>query len=200
MHAGRVNTNSNSAKVKVTKKSNSVKTTSKSSSVSALSTTLKPGEDKILQAMGKLHAVGMTEPSRDQVQTFSGNGKTPEGFKKSVGKLKKAGYIVYANKDTMALTDEGIKHVGYVDPSSISLTQFHNNIKEILPSKQAVEIFDLLTDGEVHRKDELIDRLNLDRNKLSGLEKNLSKMKTLGFLDKTKDTVQLTAKCFPVRN
>ena len=38
--------------------------------------------------------------------------------------------------------------------------------------------------------------LGYDLDKLSGFEKDLSKMSSLGFLVKDKDTMQLTAKCF----
>ena len=159
---------------------------------------LKPGEDRIVRAVGKLAAGRLVEPKRDFVQIFSGNGKTPEGFKKTMGILKNKGYIMYPTKDTVALTELGIEYVGKVDPDSMSLQEFHDNIREILHNgKQAVQIFDLLVDGNVHTKDELIEALNLDRSKLSGFEKNLSKMKSLGYLEKTKDTAQLTDLCFP---
>ena len=125
---------------------------------------------------------------------MSGYMKTPEGFKKTMGILKKGGYIVYPTGDTVALGDEGLKYVGDVEPPT--LEEYHNNIMEILPSKQAIEIFKELQDGEEHNKDEVIDALGLDRSKLSGFEKNLSKMKSLGYLNKTKDTIQLTPLCF----
>lgn len=41
---------------------------------------LKPSEDRILQAMGKLRAIDIVQPKRDYVQSFSGNSKTPAGF------------------------------------------------------------------------------------------------------------------------
>lgn len=159
---------------------------------------LKPALDNILQMMGKLHSIGHNQPKRDQVQSFSGNAKTPEGFKKNMGILKKEGWVLYPSKDTVELTEQGLEYVGDVDPSSLSIDEFHENIKEMLPSKQAKEIFDMITDGKIHSKKDIIMKLGLDPNKLSGLEKNLSKMSKLGFLEKNQTTIQLTDKCFPL--
>jgi len=159
---------------------------------------LKPAQDNILQTMGKLRAIGHNQPKRDQVQSFSGNTKTPEGFKKNMGILKKEGYLLFPSKDTVELTEQGLEYVGDVDPSSLSIDEFHENIKEMLPSQQAKQIFEMIKDGQVYNKKAIIEELGLDPKKLSGFEKNLSKMSSLGFVEKTKTTIQLTDTCFPL--
>jgi len=148
--------------------------------------------------MGKLYAIGIAEPTREMVQSYSGNSKTPEGFKKNMGQIKKGGFTSYPSGNTVALTNIGLEYVGDVDPSSLSIDEFHVNIKEMLVSKQAKEIFDLLVDGQVHQKMDLVAKLKLDPKKLSGFEKNISKMSSLGFAVKNKTTVQLSDKCFPL--
>eukprot|EP00977_Amphora_coffeiformis_P017509 scaffold5771_cov171-Amphora_coffeaeformis.AAC.26 len=165
----------------------------------AVGITLKPALSKILETMGKLTAVNMIQPKRDFVQSLSGNAKTTEGFKKNCGILKKQGFLVYPSKDTMELTPKGIHVVGERDPSDVTNEKFHENLKEMIGVPQAILIFEcLLVDGAVHSKDSVIDELGLDRQRLSGFEKNLSKLSTLGILIKTKTTLQLTDYCFPL--
>lgn len=147
--------------------------------------------------MGKLRAIGIYEPTRDDVQNFSGNGKTKEGFKKNLGVLSKQGYVEYRSAKTVALSEEGIDHVGDVDPSSLSIEEHHESIKAMLPPS-AGKIFDALADGAVHNRLETAKKLGYDLNKLTGYDKNLSKMSTMGFLNKDKQSFQLTDKCFPL--
>lgn len=159
-------------------------------------TGVKPAEDKILQAMGKFRAIGEHQPTRDQVQNFSGNAKTLAGFQKNVGNLKKKGYLVYTPGNTLELTEKGVNHVGDIDPSSLTNEELHKSIKEILGSPKAGELFDMLVDGNEHNRIEIAKEMGYDLKKLSGYDKMLSKMSTLGFVEKTKTTLQLTDKCF----
>ena len=159
---------------------------------------LKPALWKIVETMGKLRAVNMNQPKRDFVQSMSGNAKTTEGFKKNCGILKKQEFVAYPAKDTMELTPKGIQMMGDPDPSDISNEMFHNNLKEVIGTPQAILIFECLVDGRVHSKDSVIDTLGLDRQKLSGFEKNLSKLNKLNILHKTKTTLQLTDYCYPL--
>ena len=160
---------------------------------------MKPKEEEIVQALGKLHAAGITEPKRDMVQAMSGNGKTPESFKKNMGILKKhKGYIEYPSATTVSLTDAGREYVGEPEPGSITNEVFHEEMIKVLLSKKGKEIFDEISDGKIHDKKEVAKRMGYDMNKLSGFDKDLSKMSTLGFVEKTKPTIQLTDKCFPM--
>ena len=102
---------------------------------------------------------------------FLGNVKTPEGFKKNLGVLQKDGYLRYTDKDSPELTAKGLDYVGVVDSSSLSISEYHENINEIIGPKQAQQFFDLITVGKVHDKDDIIVKLGLDRIKLSGFEK-----------------------------
>lgn len=160
---------------------------------------VKPAQRAILEAMAKLKSAGFDSQDRGFVQTFSKNGKTLEGFKKNVGLLKKAGLLSYGSASTLELTQEGMDFVGYdADAAPATNDEFHSLIKDVLPNKQAKQIFDLLVDGGVHDKKEIAMQIpNLDMSKLSGFNKNLSKLSTMGYLDKTQTTMQLTDKCFP---
>jgi len=171
---------------------------SKSSGGGKKSGGLNPKQVGILEALGKLHAVGITEPKRDMVQALSGNSKTTEAFKKNMGIIRsKFGYLEFPSSTTVALTDAGREYVGEPDPESLTNAYFKEHMMKPLLSKKAGEILDAISDGEVHNKIIVAQDMGYDMDKLSGYEKDLSKMSTLGFLDKTKDTIQLTDQCFP---
>lgn len=138
----------------------------------------------------------MSQPTLSMVQSFSGNNKTNAGYVKNVGILKKHGLIAKVGKDSIELTDLGMAFVEDSDPSNISLVKFHDNIKALLTKKGAA-IFDTIKDRKVHDKIEVAKRLGYDLNELSGYDKDLSKMATLGFLRKNKMEIQLTDVCFP---
>ena len=160
---------------------------------------LKPALVAILETIGKLRAIGMEQPKRADVQSFSGNAKTPDGFKKNLGFLRKQlGLIEFPTPDTVALTDKGIQHVGEVDPSSLTNESIQEEMKKLLAPK-ACEIFDAIADGAVHDRKEVARQLGYDMTKLSGYDKNISRMKTLEIVAyPTKTTFQLTDRCFPL--
>ena len=159
---------------------------------------LNRAQDKILQTMGQLRAIGLYQPKKDQLMSFSGNAKTPEGYKKNVGILRKQEFLLYPTTDTVELTKKGVVYVGDgIDASTLSNAKFHENVKSMLTNKGAL-IFDKLADGSVRDKLQTARELGYDLTKLSGYEKDLSKMSSLGFLTKTKTTIQLTDKCFPL--
>ena len=54
-----------------------------------------------------------------------------------------------------------------------------------------------MSDGKAHNKWEVAKRLGYDMDKLSGFEKDLGKIKNLGYLRIDGNMIQLTDKCFP---
>ena len=184
-----------SPKATVAKKNSSPK--AKIATKNSLAITVKPAEDRILKTMGQLYHIGIEQPKKDQVQSFSGNAKTKAGYEKNLGNLRKKGLVEFPTKGLVALTDKGLEYVGDVDPSSLSIEEFHNNVK-VMFSPKAGKIFDAIVDGKVHDKMEVAIRLGYDLNKLSGYEKDLGKMSTLGFLQRIGKQIQLTDKCFPL--
>ena len=152
---------------------------------------------KILEALAKFRAIGTMQPKRNDVMVFSGNSNTPEGFKKTLGNLRKhKKFVEFHGNDAVSLTDEGIAQVGHVDPSNISNEAYHDAVKEML-SKKGGEIFDELADGREYDKIDVATKMGYNLSKLSGFNKDLGRMNTLGLLNKTKDTIQLSDKCFP---
>lgn len=154
----------------------------------------------ILEAMKKLKAAGLPL-DRTVVELLSGNAKTPQGYKKKLSEMKNKnlGVISYGSGSILDFTQLGMDAVGYdPDATPASNEDFHEKIKQILPNKQALQIFEALLDGQVHDKQQIaIQVLNLDPTKLSGYDKNLSKLSTMRYLTKTETTIVLTDKCFP---
>ncbi|CAB9498474.1 expressed unknown protein [Seminavis robusta] len=172
--------------------------TSAKSSKGTGSGSINKAQENIVITLGKLKAIGMVQPKKTEVQIFSGNSKTKAGYEKNLGTLRKLGYIEYLSGSMVKLAEKGIRFVGVVDPSSITNESVHNDMKEMLVPK-AREIFDVLADGKVHNRREVAEHLNYDMTKLSGYEKNISKMKTLGFVEyHSKTTFALTDRCFPL--
>jgi Mn-dependent DtxR family transcriptional regulator len=152
----------------------------------------------ILKAIGKLHAGHVECKTRDMVAVLAGQKKTPEGFKKTLGKLKKSNLVTYGSGDTVDLTPKGLEVIGYAAPLD-NATFHHEVIKELISSK-AWEIFQKISNRETHEINTVAKEMGYDMKKLSGYQKDLSKLKTLGYIDKTKTTIKLTDKCFPCEN
>ena len=161
-------------------------------------TNLTAKEISILMAVGKLDAVGHDIAKRDMVQALSGNAKTPESFKKNMGSVKKKGFLSYPSSSTVELTEKGKAFVGNPDPGTVTNKFFHENLVKVLLNKKQCTIFDFISDGKEYNKKEVAKALGYDMGKLSGYEKDLSKMKTLGFIEKTKTSITLTDMCFPL--
>jgi predicted transcriptional regulator len=163
------------------------------------SSDLKPPFEAILQAMGKLRAIGQDNPKRTDVQTFSGNAKTYEGFKKNLGSLRSQyGLVDFPCGQTVTLTEKGIQHVGEVDRTSVTNESAQELMKELLAPK-AREILHAMVDGASHDRNAIAEQLGYDMSKLSGFNKNVSRMKTLDIVSyPTKTTIQLTDRCFPL--
>lgn len=159
---------------------------------------LKPKEMDILKAIGKLHAGHVENKTRDTVAILAKQKGTPEGYKKTLGMLKKANFIVYSGSDSVDLTPNGLDAIGYSKP--LNNNAFHEEVIKELITPKAWEIFQHLLDRKTRNIEETAKALGYDMNKLSGYQKNLSKMSTLGYLEKSQTTMKLTDKCFPCMN
>jgi hypothetical protein len=173
-------------------------TSSSSATTTPIDDTLKPAEKHILETVGQLVAIGMSQPSRDHVQKFSGYATKQAGYDKNLGQLRKKGYLEFPDRKSLALTTKGTAQVGEVDTSNVTNEAYQDKMKELLPPK-ARSILDALADGQVHDREELAQQLHYDMDKLTGYHKNISQMKTFGFVDYVgSNTIQLSDGCFPM--
>ena len=150
----------------------------------------------ILEAVAQYRAIGLV-PSKQQVQGMAGMAKTEAAFVKYLGQLRKDGFI---SKGSFELTPLGVKTAGDVDTASFTNEQFQEKCLAPLISKAAFKILQHINDGKKYDKMEVAKDLNYDLAKISGFNKDVSKMGTLGLLDqdlKKKEILQLTDMCFP---
>ena len=162
-------------------------------------TAVKPKEIGILKAIGRLAKTGQ-EPSRQHVQLFSGNNRTVEGFKKNLGSLRKKKLIEYG-AGTLKLTEDGSNYLenycGMDMSTPIGNKEAQDICKSLLKPK-ARSIFGELLDGKAHERVDVARSLHYDMDRLSGFKKDISTMKSLGFLKYVNGTkIQLTDLSFP---
>ena len=151
---------------------------------------------KILKTVAKLERLRI-ETTKATVQSMSGNVKTESGFTKNLSILRKQGFLERGNT-IIELTKHGRQLDGVVDSSAMSQNDFWEEIKQVLLPGAPGRIFDALIDGRVHEKKTIITKLGYQPDKLTGFDKYLSKMSSLGYLAKTKTQLQLTDKAFPL--
>jgi hypothetical protein len=154
----------------------------------------------ILVAIAKFRAAEIEKPSRQMVQVLAGQKQTPASYVKNLGQLNKENLICYAENNTVQLTAVGVAAVGDMDRSSLTNERFHEQVLKELISKSAYKILKRISDGRKYDKMEVAKALKYNLDKISGYEKDLSKMCSLGFLDKQQKSdgiLQLTNKCFP---
>ena len=151
---------------------------------------------KILKTVAKLERLQI-ETTKATVQSMSGNLKSESGFTKNLSILRKQGLLGRGNA-IIELTKQGRQLDGVVDSSQMSQNEFWTEIKQVLLPPAAGKIFDALIDGQVHEKKTIITKLGYQPDKLTGFNKYLSKMSSLGYLAKTKSHLQLTDKAFPL--
>eukprot|EP00529_Nitzschia_sp_RCC80_P036920 CAMPEP_0113477646 /NCGR_PEP_ID=MMETSP0014_2-20120614/20315_1 /TAXON_ID=2857 /ORGANISM="Nitzschia sp." /LENGTH=191 /DNA_ID=CAMNT_0000370747 /DNA_START=361 /DNA_END=936 /DNA_ORIENTATION=+ /assembly_acc=CAM_ASM_000159 len=157
----------------------------------------QPAREVILAAMAKLWHRGNKTPDKTKVESVSQlNKKT---FANTVAKLKQNGLLT-ATGSTFELTDEGLKKTKDMDLGGTTNAQVHEKIKSQLKGK-FIKLFEVLSDGEIHSKDDVARALDFAGGKsqkgfvnMMGVMKNKEEL----ILYPTKDTVQLVKEtCFP---
>jgi hypothetical protein len=159
--------------------------------------------DKILSSMAELRALNILTPPRTQVALFSNYSNTKSmGFAKALSHLKKQGFIEYPGKGIVRLSEEGLAKAGTVDPPR-STADVHDRIKALFPA-QAQKLFNSLSDGLTHPRDDVKTACGYKNEKSYGFAKSLSTLSSLGIVEYPKDPadskkklVRLTDISFP---
>ena len=164
-------------------------------------------KERLLGALGKLHAIGIKEAPRIQLALWSGYiNVNSAGFAKALSKTKKEGLIQYPTGKTVSLTDTGRQTEAAkstVPPKDNAAV--HVQIKSLLKPNQ-IRMFDLLANGAVQTREELAAGMGYTNLNSAGYAKSLSGMSSLGLIhypkdasDKKKKLVQLSSICFPFK-
>ena len=113
----------------------------------------------------------------------------------ALAKLKKELWVE-VNGDEVVITDRGMQHAN-VEAVEIptSNAEHHAKIKQDLTAKQ-VALFDLISDGHVHSKTEVMEALGMSKN--SSWRNLLAALAKEHIIEHEKDKIQLTERRFPV--
>ena len=164
-------------------------------------------KERILGALGSLHAIGIAEAPRIQLALWSGySNVNSAGFAKALSQTKKDGLIQYPSGKTVSLTDEGRQTdaaKSTVPPKDNAAV--HAQIKSLLKPIQ-IRMFDLLANGAAQTREDLAAGMGYTNLNSSGYAKSLYGMSSLGLIhyptdatDKKKKLVQLSSICFPFK-
>jgi len=161
-------------------------------------------EQKVIAVMAELRVLNIKEPQRIQVALHSGYSNVRSAsFSKAMKTLKLEGFIVFPNKDTVKLTDEGVKASGGFAQPPTGNEEVHERIKKLLDPK-ACKLFEVLADGGTHVKKDVASVLNYTNERSAGFANSLTKMIGLGILEYVKDatnpktkSIRLTDVAFP---
>mmetsp|Transcript_16948 Transcript_16948/g.48687 ORF Transcript_16948/g.48687 Transcript_16948/m.48687 type:complete len:462 (+) Transcript_16948:174-1559(+) len=164
-------------------------------------------KERILGALGQLHAIGIAEAPRIQLALWSGySNVNSAGFAKALSQTKKEGHIQYPSGKAVSLTDSGRQTeaaMSTVPPKDNAAV--HAQIKSLLKPIQ-IRMFDLLADGAVQTREDLAAGMGYTNLNSAGYAKSLSGMSSLGLIhypkdatDNKKKLVQLSSICFPFK-
>lgn len=164
-------------------------------------------KERILGALAKLNAIGISEAPRIQLALWSGySNVNSAGFAKALSQTKKEGLIQYPSGKTVSLTDTGRQTEAAkstVPPKDNAAV--HAQIKSLLKPIQ-IRMFDLLANGAIQTREELAAGMGYTNLNSSGFAKSLSGMSSLGLIhypkhttDRSKKLVQLSSICSPFK-
>lgn len=138
-------------------------------------------QQRMVDAIARLAVIGVSPAPRTTVAAMSNQSPSSSGFEKNMSTLRSTGLIHYPDSDTLDLTDAG-RSVANVDGRRMTLADLHASIRDIVSGPQWRMLEALL---KVYP--ESMDRgaLAAESNQSvtsSGFEKNLSTLRTLGFI------------------
>jgi hypothetical protein len=168
------------------------KTTSEDKAVSPTKRTsrtvkINKAQQRVLNATAILAArKGCNEVPRSQVQAMIGN-TSKSGFASLLSGMKKQMELIsYPDKDTMALTDAGREHADMTDEILMTTNQgLLEKAKQDVKGKKGKELFDILSDGQMHTRAECAERLGYE--KPAQMASLMSVMKSQCVLEYCKD-------------
>lgn len=160
---------------------------------------LAPVDQRILNGLAELEAIGVTQPERVLVALMA-NYAHPKstGFQKALGRLRTAGHVAYPTDGTIALTAAGRSIAAAVDPPT-SNEELHERIERIIEP-----VAWRVLRGAIAAYPDPIDRVELAKQakyehpKSTGFQKALGRIRSMGFVSYPADgQVQAQPVLFP---
>ena len=157
-------------------------------------------EQRILDALAELEAIGIPEPPRMQVALFAGyTHLSSKGFSNSIGTLRSAGRIDYPRQGTIALTDQGRVAANQVTEPR-SMTEIHARVKQLL-GNVAARVLQPLLDAypDALYRAELMALAGYGHASSKGFANTIGRLRSLGLIDyPTKGQVIASRILFPI--
>jgi hypothetical protein len=151
-------------------------------------------EHIILKTLAQFRVRGVDAPETKKVAAATK--LKPKTFMNVRAKLKQKNHIE-CDRNTIRLTDLGIKELGPMADRGGSTEEVHNRIKDNLRGK-SLTMFEALADGTEHDLDNIAVKLGYHDNKAKAFRNLLGKMKTAGIVNYDRDNVVLNPEtCFP---
>lgn len=140
-----------------------------------------PAQQRILDGLAWLEAVGITAPDKSQVALIIKVSPTSGGYFNNLGSLRSAGLIEYPSGGMVSLTTAGRAAASAPDapPTTADL---HAQIERLLPPAKWKIVAELIaTYPEAMHKDELAQRIGVSPTS-GGYFNNLGSLRTLGLI------------------
>ncbi len=165
--------------------------------LSEMSGTLSGPQQRILNTLAELEAIGVEQPDKSVVAVFAGVSPTSGGYFNNLGRLRSGGLIEYPTGGVVRLTDEG-RTVAAPSEEPATLTQLHERWLRQVSGAQAAILSDLIgLYPDTIDKNELAERIGVSPTS-GGYFNNLGRLRSLGAIDyPAPGRVVATALLFP---
>lgn len=137
---------------------------------------------RILDALAWLEVIGVTRFDRNQVAFLAGQSPTSSGYTNNLSALKTAGFVVYPDSGTVAMTEEGRQNANF--PAAPGTTEeLHRAVMDKLPTPRR-RILDVLLKyyPRALLRAEVAEAA-LQSPTSSGYTNNLCALKSLGLIE-----------------
>jgi uncharacterized protein len=140
-------------------------------------------QQRIVEALAWLRMIGIGQGDRVRVAMLAGQSPRSSGYEKNVSTLKSKGLIDYPSPGYLALTPEGAKWGVDLPGFPLTTEHLHASIRDHVSGPQW-RILAALIDAYPHAltRDDLARRAHQSVLS-SGFEKNVSTLRSLGFID-----------------
>lgn len=141
-------------------------------------------EQKILDQLAELEALGIPQPEKPQLGLMAGYTNVRSGgFSEPMGRLVEIGYAQYPRPGYVALTDEGRSHARVVD-TPLSTQELHERLYQKLGGPEAkllrtvIEMY-----PEEISKEDLAQRLGYTNIRSGGFSEPIGRLRSLGIIE-----------------
>lgn len=142
---------------------------------------LAPAKHRILEALGKLEALGVDQAPKNQVAALSGASPKSSAYANSLGSLRTAGLIEYPAQGMIALTENAREAIGVQAPPTDA--EMHEQVRQLVTPAQWRIIDALIREYPSSLPKEDLAGVAGASVSSSAFANNLGALRSLGFID-----------------